>query len=201
MPFGANGGAAAAWWLPRLPHSSAWARIPCEMAGNRQRRQSDNIERFIRMSLPHFDFPDSPHIAGDAKDDDAEVIDNLVESHAEPPTPEQMPTVPIEPNIEPPRITRLISNTLNVNKAWAEPTLLLPADPNRKSLEINVTSANATDVVNFADEKNKAQSASTSFVVVPASRSFTLTGHTGAVWVYAPNLVDTAVVTCVAVTS
>lgn len=153
------------------------------------------------MSIPSLDFPNSPHIAGNYKDDDAEVLDNLVEAEANPPAPEEMPLVPIDKPIEPPKITRLISNTFTVDKAWAEPTLLLPADPNRKSLSIRVTSTTATDVVNVADEKNKAQSAGTSYSVQASAVALDLSNHTGAVWVYAPNLAATAVVTCVAVTS
>lgn len=154
------------------------------------------------MSIPSYEFPDAPEIAGDVRDDDAAVINSLVESHAEPPTPAEMPLkAPLDRTIDPPKITRMISNTINIDKTWPVPTLLLPADPNRKSLTIRVASTTTTDVVYLADEQNKAQNASTSFVLAPATTTVDLSAHTGAVWIYAPLLAATALVTAVAVTS
>lgn len=152
------------------------------------------------MSLPHFDFPDSPHLAGDAKDDDARVLDSLVESHAQPPDAKDLPLARVEPLIVPPRLTRLMTGSMNISKDWPEPVQLLPSDPNRVALTINMNSTTALDVLLFADEKNKCQTAMNAFTCSPATRAFSLGEHTGALWAWGPGLAATALVSWVAVT-
>lgn len=151
------------------------------------------------MSLPHFDF-DRPTIAGDAHDDDAEVLNRLVESHAEPPTPEQEPKAPYHVLHKPKPITRLMSGWINVDKSWPVPTQILPADPNRKSLRITVMSSTSTDVVQVSDEQNRAQSTSAALVPVYAG-GLDLSGYTGPVWIFAPNAAGIVTVSFVAVTA
>ena len=152
------------------------------------------------MSIPNFDF-NPPVIAGDHKDDDAEVIDNLVESKAEPPTPEERPKAKANRLEKPKPISRLMTGTQNVDKAWASPTLLLPSDPNRKSLHVSVISATSTDIVRFSDEANKCSSLLTSGVVPVYAGGVDLSGYTGALWVHAPDAAATVTVSYLAVTA
>lgn len=143
------------------------------------------------MSVPNFEFT-PPVIAGNPHDDDAEILDNLVESKAEPPTPAQEPTARVNPLDKAPVITRTITETINVDPAWG-PVQLLPSDANRRALHITAASDTATDYVLIADDKGRLASSFAGFALA-AGGFVDLNAHTGSVWVV-PNAANTSVVT------
>lgn len=130
------------------------------------------------MSDPSF----GPLVVGDVTDDDAEVIDSLVQQAPEPPAPVVEP-IASTPLVTPTVPTRLLSTRQLVDPAWPTPTLLLPADKTRKSLSVKVTSpANtATDgVVVMSDVRN-----GEGLALVCHGTLLTLDHHTGDVRVKA----------------
>lgn len=152
------------------------------------------------MSLPHFDFPDSPDIAGDSDDDDATVIDNLVEQSAEPPKPADRPTTDVEALTAPKPATRLITGTITLNTDWSGAELILPADPNRTQVSLTVSSASGNVDVYIADEKDKAGT-NLSAILPETGDALKIDGHTGAIWATAVgDAATTARISWVAVT-
>jgi hypothetical protein len=121
-----------------------------------------------------------PLVVGNVNDDDAAVIDSLVEQAPEPPAPVVEP-IDATPLITPPVPTRLLSVRQSVDPTWQSPTLLMPADNKRKSLSIRVESDTATDgVVIMSDVRNGAGLAR----LYPGTL-LTLDHHTGGVRVMA----------------
>lgn len=152
------------------------------------------------MSVPNPEFT-PPTLAGNHADDDPQVLDSLVQQAAEPPKPDALPTERPDPIMpEPPPVTRLLTGMMNIQKAWNAPTLLLPADPRRKSLRLILSSTTATDYVRVSDEQNKVQSVSGSLIVPVYGGGVDLGAHTGPVWVYAPDISSVATISHVAVT-
>lgn len=139
--------------------------------------------------------PGHPAISGDLHDDDAQIMDDQIESQAEPPTPPQLPTQtkPIaETTARPAKITRLVTANLTVQSTW-DAVLLLPADPNRTSLTLYATSETATNWIRWADDPGKLQTL-TGAAKLYSGQLITLGDptHTGPVWVYGPDLVTSA---------
>lgn len=85
---------------------------------------------------------ESPHIAGNDSDDDAEYIEDLFRQVPEPPAaidrPTARETLPNAPLITP---NRMIARTGQFTGPMVDPILIFPADVNRKRLYIT---ANAT---------------------------------------------------------
>lgn len=139
------------------------------------------------MSIPLPETDNSQRaIAGDYRDDDARVIDSLIEQDATPPTPEDEPLEPIReraPVMRP--INRLLSNTLRLDPSW-QPLLLLPSDPFRQSVNINVSAAaEGADTVMIADDAGKIQGSVTAGGFILTTGSQSLSGYTGPIWVVA----------------
>jgi len=136
------------------------------------------------------DTPDGLYV-GDFKDDDGKVIDSFfieTDAPAEPQI-EAIKQRPLAASIKP---TRLLNDTVTL-KVGDAPVMLLPADANRKSLTMLMTtptgSATATDYVNIADNVGNVSLAQQSGVSSGVTRmrawatDHTLVGHTGPVWV------------------
>lgn len=130
------------------------------------------------MSMPF-----EPLGSQDKKDDDGPVIDSFfIETDAPPDLTQALQPILVKALEEPKRITRLISQSWTIGATW-DPFLVLPADPNRKNLNIHVYSptAVATDGVRFSDERGTVTTGGR--ILHGGDTSFT--AHTGAVWALA----------------
>lgn len=119
---------------------------------------------------------------GDTSDDDAQVIDSLVQPQANPPAPlpdEMTETVTKRPA----QRTRIQTERVVLQTAW-DPVKILNPDADRKVLTVSINSASATDFVTVGDEPNNAKNGGSIFQANP----LTLLGHTGALWVYNPTV-------------
>lgn len=99
--------------------------------------------------------PMEPFESQNKTDDDGAVIDSFfIETDAPPKLSDATEPILVKALQEPRKITRLISKDETISPSWLEPYLVLPADANRKSLNILVYSptAVATDGVRFSDE-------------------------------------------------
>ena len=140
-----------------------------------------------------------PVIAGDHSDDDAQVLDDLVESQGFPIESDSLPQVSSEaPRVPKGVITRVIGSTLTMLSTWA-PVLFLTADTRRRSVRIRMVSTTSTDYVRVGDDPGKLQSVGGS-ALVWSGQDTELAGHTGPVWVSAADAAGTVIVTVVAVT-
>lgn len=148
---------------------------------------------------PELTSPGRPTIAGDTTDDDGQVINSLTQGDATPPIPTELPTVDLGITIKAPPMTRLMTGSMVVPNTWA-PVMILPADPNRKTLKIRVQSATATDYIRVSDDPGKLQFANLSYLGY-ISLPVELDGHTGPVWLSAPDGTGPVTVTYAAVTS
>lgn len=121
-----------------------------------------------------------PLQTGDPFDDDAQVIDDLVQPQANPvpPLPDEMTT---PDTARPERITRMQTGRITLQSGW-DPFQALPPDPFRKSLQIAMDSAAATDAIYMASSSDDARNGGSLFQANPISPA----GHTGAVWLYNP---------------
>lgn len=122
------------------------------------------------MSDPSF----VPLNLGNTADDDATVLDSLVEGVSAPPTPEIEPIVtPVLPS--PKVTTKLLSVRQLVDPLWLSPTVLLPEDSRRKYLYVTVTSPadTATDGVMLRSDGGMGTALLTHGKTVP------LDSHTG----------------------
>ena len=149
---------------------------------------------------PELTSPGRPTIAGDYTDDDAEVMESLTKDAATPPTGRELPTTPLPPAIIPKAMTRLMTGTVIVQAGWA-PILLLPADPNRKSLHLWAASATATDYIRVSDDAGKVQSVGGSALLYSGQPDAFPPDHTGPVWVSAPDGIGPVTVSFIAVTN
>lgn len=141
--------------------------------------------------------PERPTLAGDWKDDDGQVFADLVEPQANPlPVPDQVMVEPVTQR--PPRPGRLMCGSMTADPTWP-PMLVLPADPDRKSVTIQNNSATATDSIRVADESGKLQNLVGGGLVFPAN-PLTLLGYTGPVWLSASQAVAPVSVSYWAVT-
>lgn len=90
----------------------------------------------------------------DVKDDDGQVIDSFfVETDSPPDVKGAIEPISIPALPEPKKTTRLLTGDITVSEAWTA-VQLLPADANRKGINIKVYSPTsvATDGVRFSDE-------------------------------------------------
>jgi len=140
-----------------------------------------------------------PTLAGDHADDDGQVIADLldpadaIDADDLPTRVGPRPSVPVVP-----RLTRIMTQTLAVQATWG-PALLLPADPNRVRLSLWAASDTATDYARFSDDAGKIGAVSSSALIF-SGQIVPVDGHTGPVWVSAPDAVGPVHVTAVAVT-
>lgn len=130
------------------------------------------------MSDPSF----VPLHTGDTQDDDAHVIDSLVETVSAPPTPVVEPINPIDLPV-PLAPNNLLSVTQTVNPGWLEPTLIMPENTSRVSLVIMVNSP--TSVVTDGICIRSANGPRDGQAVLLHGQTLTLDGYTGAVRVFA----------------
>jgi hypothetical protein len=127
---------------------------------------------------------------GDTRDDDATILDRLVESHAEPPTAEKLPFAVPEPLHRPRPLTRLITGSIDLQPGWS-PMQLLPADPDRESLVISAYSYAQTpgiEHVLISDDAAKVSSIGGAFILYHGQGTDKSLSHTGPVWVYGIDL-------------
>lgn len=144
--------------------------------------------------------------AGDRGDDDAAIMDTMIESHAEPPKPADKPTQdkpPAETTAKAQPLTRVLAATLTLPAAttW-DAVLLMPADPNRVNLTLYALSEYTSNYLRWSDDPGKVQSVGTSARLY-SGQQLTFAGgtHTGPVWVYAPDIANSPItVEAIAVT-
>lgn len=145
-----------------------------------------------------------PELAGLEMDDDGQVIDSLVEPISAPPPPEHQPTEPLSVTPKPRAHTRLLTGTATLLASWGA-IPLLPADPSRVSLAVYAYAVDGSaQPVRLADDPGKIQAdggAITFYTVTPTlALPARLSGHTGPVWIGAPDATQDILVTFVAVT-
>lgn len=131
------------------------------------------------MSVPTFDY-DRVNIAGDPNDDDAEVINSLVQSDAEPPPTDELPLEPISTGEKPKTFTRMETGSMVPMFAWG-PVQLLQENPGRISLRIDVQDVTATESIRIADDPGKLNSLMTCHRMY-VGQVFS-EPHSGPVWV------------------
>lgn len=118
------------------------------------------------MSIPDFNSDISPYNLGvspNNSDDDAEILDNLVEQDATPPEPEDIPRfdMPPVPKVEIPPIQRMVVRSYNLT--LNVPYLIAQANPWRERVMLSVDTGNATDIA-FAPSSTEVQSMSTAYL-------------------------------------
>lgn len=143
-----------------------------------------------------------PVLAGTTNPDDpdARVIDSLIEQHAEPPTPAELPQTATEPSNVPRPLSRLLTGTLLLLPTW-EPQLILPGDLRRQSIRLRIASATAADTVRMSDDSGKVQTVGGSHVLYAGDTVLMDDVHTGPVWLYAPDAVGPVTVSYAVVTA
>ena len=125
----------------------------------------------------------TPLRLGDTTDDDAQVLDSLVQSEHEPPEVTDAITPALAPDpVLAKRPTRLIAGTISIPATWLVPTLLLPEDLNRISLMITVDTV-APAYVEIGDNPSNLVGR----IYLTPEPTVILPGHTGAVWVSTAN--------------
>jgi hypothetical protein len=98
-------------------------------------------------------YPEPTVLAGDWKDDDGQVLDDLVQPQGNPlPVPIEVMVTPVTER--PARTTRLMSGALTLDPTW-RPTQILPADPNRKRLIIWNNSTDGDGLLWITDDPSK----------------------------------------------
>jgi len=119
----------------------------------------------------------------DNHDDDGQVIDSLlVEVDAPPDLNMARQPIVVPGETKPVETTRLLTGTMLFNPTdVTAPSLLLPADAQRKSLTIRVysPSSSTTDAVRFGDGTGSCASGG---FWQSTDQPLTLDGHTGGVW-------------------
>jgi hypothetical protein len=127
----------------------------------------------------------APELAGDWKDDDAQVIDDLV-AQSPNPTEGELDTVVVnkEQFVKRPTPTQNVSGTF-VFDANSTGSIIraLPYQPTRRMLYIAVIGATSTEYVSLADDQGKLNS-SAALRIYP-SRDLTDTESTGPIWMSA----------------
>jgi hypothetical protein len=140
-------------------------------------------------------------LAGDHFDDDAEVLDSRLAGpdeifpqsagpYDDEPTP-KMPSVHA--------VTQLLAQTYALNAAW-DPVFLLPADPDRKTLVITVRDMTAPETCRLASDRANLMPTNSNCLSV-GNGIYDLSGHTGPLYLYAPDAVSGGTISLVAVTS
>jgi hypothetical protein len=123
------------------------------------------------------------------RDDDGAVIDSFfIETDAPPDLKDAIEPIAIPEVKAPAPTTRLITGELNIDPAWGQ-GLLVPADANRKGLNIRVYSATAvaTDGVRLSDDPGSVRNAGK----VLHSGAVTFDNHTGPIYYYSAGATGT----------
>ena len=101
-------------------------------------------------------------------------------------------------------MTRLMTGSMILQAGWPG-TLLLPADPNRTSLQIWAASNTATDYSRISDDVGKIQTVGAAALLYSGQLlTFPLAapgGHTGPLWASCPDAVGPVTVSWLAVTN
>lgn len=129
----------------------------------------------------------APLQLGNIEDDDADIIDDLVEQQAEPPKPLPDEMV-VETVKRPTPVTRLQTGRQVIRTGW-ESVQIIPKDEFRKSLQIAINSALATDSLYIGSDPQDAHNGGSVFQANP----LTLWDHTGPVWTYNPTANDVTI--------
>lgn len=138
-----------------------------------------------------------PLTQGDVADDDSDVIESIgAHPVANPGKPPVDPDLNIRYEELPPIPTRLVSGTISMLAA-ASPQRILPPDPNRKTLHIDVQLTAVTDYIYVADDDDLVPGIQLSFKLY-STRAKDIVGHTGPIYVGSPS--TDCVVTWFAVT-
>ena len=144
-----------------------------------------------------------------SRDSDARILDSLVESEAEPPSPKELPTeTRIVEHVPPKPLSRLMSGTTMLDALWNAPTMIAPADRNRESILIAAAAVTGVAFVAIADDPGKLMSVYNAgaagvtvpgaFIMIPAAgASYTITKHTGPLYAIAVNSTGVAGITAV----
>lgn len=134
---------------------------------------------------------------GDTKDDDAQIIDALVQEVDTPAIPVQEPINPV-PLVRPKDYARLLAGAIVLDSSYLTPIQIVPSDKNRIELRIDVFSFAAVpgqnDYIFLGDENGKPGTTS-SWRLRPGAtgKSHTFAYYTGALWVL-PNPAITAAI-------
>lgn len=122
---------------------------------------------------------------GNVADDDAEVIDNLIESDPTPPEAQDLPytkgpdvPVPVAKKV----IARLVSETRNYPASTA-PVQVLAEDPNRKVFHLTIFGAEVDAAI--ADNPNALTQAMSTCFIIAAPGTLDLSDYTGPLWIKA----------------
>lgn len=139
------------------------------------------------MSYP---FLPAPFETQNKKDDDASIIDSLVQETNAPADPHgAIEPVPADTKVKPRSATRLYAQTYQVY-IGNPPILIFPADLNRVNCHVSIYSLNDTpanitrqDYVIINDEAGKISNGANGInIVAHHNRTVDLDGHTGAVY-------------------
>lgn len=114
--------------------------------------------------------------------DQARIIDSLVESHAQPPERKEMPFDPVTPKIKPKPADRLLTGTQTINLG-DPPFQIAPMSALRKHMRLTCRSNTATDFIRIADDPGKLQMISAAGTIVVGIESVDLPDYTGPIWI------------------
>ena len=121
-----------------------------------------------------------PTLAGNWVDDDWDVIDDLVESQANPPEPDDLPVVRLSvTRATIPTLTRTITSTYNQTVEQG-PIMAMNPDARRKSLKIHVFGT--TDLY-LSDDRATLTGMQSNAFRLSAPGEYDILEHTGAVWI------------------
>lgn len=122
-----------------------------------------------------------PNIAGNHADDDAQYVDELFRVNPDSVAMEDLPRgIPLEnPTFVPRGKNRLVARTYTVDRSYG-PIMLLPADPNRSELHVNVASDNAF-LSDTKDTLTSAAGRANAFALYEFNE-YVLDNYTGPVW-------------------
>lgn len=122
-----------------------------------------------------------PVIAGDWTDDDAEYVDNLIESMPHPPAPGELPResdpAPSDPRAR--GADRLQGRSGTYTDALAAPILVLPADPDREVLTVYMSG-----VAGYISDRRDNLFSPSVCVFIPVNTLVTIPNYTGPVYAY-----------------
>lgn len=142
-------------------------------------------------------------LAGDTNDDDSQVYEDDFEMTATP--PQEYSGVPFQKDTLP-QVTRLLTREVfvgTINGSIADPIMILPADPNRKSFTLIAYSDTQVYYTLGSDRSDCYNGVSFPTFPTTIARSYSpllFTDHTGAIWAYSEAAVQVTVV-AIAVTS
>jgi hypothetical protein len=152
---------------------------------------------FFEASEP----PTERGLAGDHYDDDAEKLDSRLagpdEIFLQSAGPYDDEPTPKTPTVH--AVTQLLAQTYALNAAW-DPVFLLPADPDRKTLVITVRDMVSPETCRLASDRANLMPTNSNCLSV-GNGVYDLSGHTGPLYLYAPDSLSGGTISLVAVTS